>query len=115
MNILYLCDRRACKTCGPECFHTTDITHAKNFKLVGDGYFENPAPLMVLKFPPMLKAEDKQRIRDDIDRQIKEGSGIILTECFVRVSPSDDGKFDDRILKRSLQNLGVLGEGEHND
>ena len=30
--ILYLCDRTACKDCGPECKLTTDIAHAKNFK-----------------------------------------------------------------------------------
>ena len=34
---LYLCDRRACKHCSPECRHTTDITHAKNFELGIDG------------------------------------------------------------------------------
>ena len=34
---LYLCDRRACKHCSPECRHTTDIAHAKNFELGIDG------------------------------------------------------------------------------
>lgn len=34
---LYLCDRRACKHCSPECRHTKDITHAKNFELGIDG------------------------------------------------------------------------------
>ena len=34
---LYLCDRRACNHCSPECRHTTDITHAKNFELGIDG------------------------------------------------------------------------------
>lgn len=34
MEVLYLCDRRACKEgCGgPFCEHTTDIRHAKNFE-----------------------------------------------------------------------------------
>lgn len=31
--VLYLCDRKACETCSPECFHTTDIRHARNFAL----------------------------------------------------------------------------------
>lgn len=30
-HILYLCDRKACAICSEFCFHTTDITHAKNF------------------------------------------------------------------------------------
>lgn len=34
---LYLCDRRACKHCSPECRHTKDIAHAKNFELGIDG------------------------------------------------------------------------------
>ena len=32
--VLYLCDRRACETCRPTCFHTSDIRHAKHFALV---------------------------------------------------------------------------------
>lgn len=31
--VLYLCDRRACDKCSPECFHTSDIRHAKHFAL----------------------------------------------------------------------------------
>lgn len=52
-NVLYLCDRKACKKCSfPQCCHTTDIRHATNFSMVPeccDGeksedrkvYFEN--------------------------------------------------------------------------
>lgn len=31
------CDGRACKHCSPECQHTTDILHAKNFEIGIDG------------------------------------------------------------------------------
>ena len=31
--VLYLCDGRACEHCSPECQHTTDILHAKNFEI----------------------------------------------------------------------------------
>ena len=32
-KVLYECDRRACHDkCNPECYHTTDIAHAKNFE-----------------------------------------------------------------------------------
>jgi len=30
-NILYICDRRACKECNMSCTHTKDINHAKSF------------------------------------------------------------------------------------
>lgn len=30
-SVLYLCDRRACNHCRPECKHTTDPRHAVNF------------------------------------------------------------------------------------
>lgn len=30
-TIFYICDRKACDKCNEFCFHTTDITHAKNF------------------------------------------------------------------------------------
>ena len=30
-TIFYICDREACEKCNEFCFHTTDITHAKNF------------------------------------------------------------------------------------
>ena len=34
-NILYLCDRKACKKCSfPQCCHTTDIRHATNFSMI---------------------------------------------------------------------------------
>lgn len=32
-RIFYLCDSRACDKCNPKCCHTTDIRHAKNFRL----------------------------------------------------------------------------------
>ncbi len=39
-NIAYECDRLACPHCHPEtCSHTTDISHAKNFVLLGDGRY----------------------------------------------------------------------------
>lgn len=29
--VLYVCDRRACHKCYPECHHTSDISHAVHF------------------------------------------------------------------------------------
>lgn len=38
--ILYVCDRRACENCDDDCVYTADITHAKNFELIGDIFAE---------------------------------------------------------------------------
>lgn len=46
MKIFYLCDRRACESCNahtdgrPECKHTTDVRHAKNFRMFGNDIHE---------------------------------------------------------------------------
>lgn len=34
-KVFYECDRRACKTCRPECHLTGDINHAENFQNCG--------------------------------------------------------------------------------
>lgn len=36
-QVVYICDRKACKKCHPECMHTSNIDHAVNFKKVSDG------------------------------------------------------------------------------
>lgn len=39
-RILYECDRRACSRCSyPDCQHTDDISHAKNFHVCGKKIF----------------------------------------------------------------------------
>lgn len=30
-KIYYVCDRTACENCNPDCNHTSDVAHAKNF------------------------------------------------------------------------------------
>lgn len=40
MKIFYLCDRRACEKCAPECRHTPDIRHAVNFEMQGESIRE---------------------------------------------------------------------------
>lgn len=40
-KVLYECDRRACHDkCNLECYHTTDIAHAKNFEYVNGIWVE---------------------------------------------------------------------------
>lgn len=38
-KVLFLCDRRACEKCNPDCTHTTDITHAVDFTTTIRGDF----------------------------------------------------------------------------
>ncbi len=38
--VAYLCDGKACKACyNPDCHHTFDIRHARNFELVGNNKY----------------------------------------------------------------------------
>ena len=41
-RIAFICDRKKCKNCYPDCLHTTDINHAVNFEkmLAPDTWFE---------------------------------------------------------------------------
>lgn len=39
-EILYVCDRRACPICSPECSYTQDISHAKHFERVYNFFIE---------------------------------------------------------------------------
>lgn len=41
-SVLYICDRRRCQSCNPECSYTSDISHAKNFEKIGDVCKEVP-------------------------------------------------------------------------
>lgn len=50
MNILYLCDRRACETCSIECYYTKDVTHAKSFENVNGTLMEKNNH----RFTPMI-------------------------------------------------------------
>lgn len=39
--VAFLCDRRKCKKCNyPQCTHTFDIRHAKNFECTISGIYE---------------------------------------------------------------------------
>lgn len=38
--VYYVCDRRACTICYPECTHTKEVAHAQNFENVDGDMFE---------------------------------------------------------------------------
>lgn len=40
MRVAYICDGEACVECNnPECHHTEDIRHAKNFECIGENLY----------------------------------------------------------------------------
>ena len=42
-KVAYICDGRKCECDCSECFRTTDVEHARDFKLMGDTYFQQPS------------------------------------------------------------------------
>ena len=69
-KVAFLCDGRKCgNECSAMCFRTTDVSHAKNFMLLGDVYLEK---------------EEKNDL-DMIDRQT-----AIMAICR---ACSDDGEY----------------------
>lgn len=77
MNVLYLCDRKACDECNPECHHTQDINHAKNYqKAELDTYFETPRlPLNLVNLKPFAQ----QKVLNELVEQLTTGI-VILPE-----------------------------------
>ena len=82
--VLYLCDRRACERCSPECHLTLDIKHAKNFELGEDGitYVEKESLRAIFRLNGTISAEAKEKLRADLLRQVNDG-GVIVCDRFV--------------------------------
>lgn len=61
-KVFYLCDRRACGKCNPNCRHTTDMRHAANFTVgIAGGFWEKDDGFMMpTKFDGMEKSNDKR-------------------------------------------------------
>lgn len=49
VQTFYLCDRRACDDCNPNCNHTSNVEHAKNFNNENGMYFENDNGILIEK------------------------------------------------------------------
>ena len=88
-QVLYLCDRRVCEKCSPDCHHTTDISHAQNFKKEFDDYFESTKPTLVVEARTLMSKEDLKQIRDDILEQMKDGV-VVLPHCLKGVVVAND-------------------------
>ncbi len=51
-RVAFICDRKKCKNCNPDCLHTTDINHAANFELTlaPDTWFERKPTVDAIPF-----------------------------------------------------------------
>lgn len=75
-NILFLCDRKACEKCSyPQCRHTPELEHAKNFAPAGftkrtDGvYVEQEAVTMEVKI-------DQDKLEKRLVETMREAMGL---------------------------------------
>jgi len=102
MNVLYLCDQKACDHCSPECKHTADISHAKHFERGYDGetYVETVVPLFVFKANTLLKANVKQRIREELLKQAE--TGVIFCDGMLEPIAIDGDLYTISITKKEV-------------
>lgn len=87
---LYLCDHKACgDRCSPECKHTEDIRHAKNFERFVDGttFIENSKPLVILRCDTILKQETMDRIRKKLMTEIQDN--VLMVPAYMKTLTID--------------------------
>lgn len=76
MNIFYLCDRRACEHCSPECEHTIDVRHAKNFQMCGNDIREIGAEQIVCESEISVDGQvDLNELVEAIAKGARQGTG----------------------------------------
>lgn len=75
-RVAYICDRRKCEDCHPECDHTTDVGHAASFDRTGGDYWEarcdRGAEDVVIEYV---------RISDEMERLLIEMAGRLKGFC----------------------------------
>lgn len=49
LQVFYICDRIKCENCHENCKHTTDIKHAKNFKVTRTNEFDGTSRVYVVE------------------------------------------------------------------
>lgn len=94
MKIFYLCDRRACEHCSPECKHTTDVRHAVNFEMQRENMRERERYEMIseetLEFPgTYIDDERLEKIEGYLAKLADASSKTVVTQP-INVSVSDD-------------------------
>ena len=70
-NIAFVCDEKQCGNCDAtsvrDCYHTTDIHHAKNFVEVEPGKFMEIYVIPTLPVPNISDKKAEQRIQKALD------------------------------------------------
>lgn len=99
MDVIYLCDKKACKKCNEKtkyCTRTTDIKHAINFEEIAPGHFmEIPVPTS-LDFA-MSPEEFEKRMSNLVESHQKR-LGLEVTHIFM-----------DELMCKVLREFGYSG------
>lgn len=77
-DIYYICDRKKCPKCSPNCKHTSDISHAANFKHVLNGdYIEKRNQTYIFRLKYNVRPCDSEKIRKGIIKQLETGAILL--------------------------------------
>ena len=81
VKVAYICDGRKCDSDCSECFRTLDIEHARDFKLMGDTYFQQEAEAE----PTVIRSKTLMPTKDfkEWAKRVKEENGedVIVIPC----------------------------------
>lgn len=95
-DVLYSCDLKACDPCPhTECKHTSDISHAVNFEMVGNNHwFEKERPMskdiLIVQVYKNLTYFDLKRFQEDLCK-MKESGVVVLPSWSELIEVVDDG------------------------
>ena len=71
IDFFYICDRRACKKCRPECTHTNDINHARNFENINGDLIEQTSIRGFTELPLLLLPPQTPSLTELINKLLK--------------------------------------------
>jgi hypothetical protein len=94
MKIFYLCDRRACEHCSPECKYMTDVRHAVNFEMQRENMRERERYEMIseetLEFPGTYIDDERLAKIEGYLAKLVDASGRTVVTQPINVSVGDD-------------------------
>ena len=70
VQVAYICDGRRCKSDCGECFRTLDIEHARDFKLMGDTFFQQPSAEWIPCSERLPEIDETLRLCDQISEEV---------------------------------------------
>lgn len=118
VKVAYICDGRKCDADCRECFRTIDIEHAKDFKLMGDTYYQQTSAdsePTVIRCKTLLNAEDFEAVATRIR---KENRNVIVIPCETEVASAEAVSREvyeetDGVVTIEKQNAKEVGEIKH--